>query len=51
MGNSLDQITLCTYSTGGEMVREVLEDWLRFLGGRPHRVIFAVSPGAGAADL
>ncbi|AFZ04659.1 hypothetical protein Osc7112_0011 [Oscillatoria nigro-viridis PCC 7112] len=26
------------------MVREVLEDWLSFLGGRPKQVIFAVSP-------
>ncbi len=26
------------------MVREVLDDWLRFLGGRPNQVIFAVSP-------
>ena len=39
----LTQITLCTYSTGSEMVREVLDDWLEFLGGRPKRVIFAVS--------
>jgi len=26
------------------MVREVLHDWLQFLGGRPNQVIFAVSP-------
>ena len=43
MGNILDQVSLCTYSTGQSMVREVLDDWLQFLGGRPKRVIFAVS--------
>jgi hypothetical protein len=26
------------------MVREVLMDWIAFLGGKPHQVIFAVSP-------
>jgi hypothetical protein len=26
------------------MVREVLEDWFTFLGGKPKQVIFAVSP-------
>ena len=40
----LDNISLCTYSTGTLMVREVLEDWLHFIGGRPNQVIFAVSP-------
>ena len=44
--NSLvfNQLTLCTYSTGSNMVREVLEDWLSFLGGRPARTIVAASP-------
>ena len=27
-----DKISLCTYSSGKVMVREVLEDWLQFLG-------------------
>lgn len=47
MGNILDQVSLCTYSTGPSMVREVLDDWLQFLGGRPRRVIFAVSSFTG----
>jgi len=44
MDSYLDRISLCTFSTGGSMVREVLDDWFRFLGGRPRRVIFAVTP-------
>ncbi|MEG4322877.1 MULTISPECIES: hypothetical protein [unclassified Microcoleus] len=40
----LNNLTLCTFSTGRIMVREVLEDWLSFLGGKPKKVIFAVSP-------
>ncbi|MGO8898476.1 MAG: hypothetical protein ACLQU5_09015 [Isosphaeraceae bacterium] len=44
MSKFLDQVSMCTYSTGQTMVREVLDDWLRFLGGRPNQVIFAVSP-------
>jgi hypothetical protein len=44
MSGILDQITLCTYNTGADMVREVLGDWLSFVGGRPRRVIVAVSP-------
>lgn len=44
MNKFLDQISLCTFSTGQAMVREVLDDWLQFLGGRPNQVIFAVSP-------
>lgn len=51
MGNILDDISLCTYSTGESMVREVLDDWLQFLGGRPNRVIFAVSPSSGAPPV
>ena len=46
MGNILDQVSLCTYSTGHSMVREVLDDWVQFLGGRPNQVIFAVSSSA-----
>ena len=42
--NILNELTLCTYSTGSIMVREVLEDWLVFLGGRPKEIIFTVSP-------
>jgi hypothetical protein len=37
----LNNITLCTFSTGHTMVREVLEDWFDFLGGKPGQVIFA----------
>jgi hypothetical protein len=51
MGDVLDQLSLCTYSTGRTMVREVLDDWLQFLGGRPRRVIFAVSPLTGAPPV
>ena len=47
MSKALDQISLCTFSTGQSMVREVLDDWLNFLGGRPNQVIFAVSPKIG----
>ena len=47
MDNKLDTISLCTYSNGKVMVREVLEDWLQFLGGRPKQVIFAISPASG----
>ena len=47
MNKFLDQISMCTYSTGQTMVREVLDDWLRFLGSRPNQVIFAVSPRIG----
>ncbi|MEG4518175.1 MULTISPECIES: hypothetical protein [unclassified Microcoleus] len=39
-----NNLTFCTFSTSQIMVREVLEDWLSFLGGRPKQVIFAVSP-------
>jgi hypothetical protein len=51
MGDPLDQISLCTYSTGQSMVREVLGDWLQFLGGRPGRILFAVSPSTGAPPV
>jgi hypothetical protein len=47
----LDRISLCTYSTGNIMVREVLEDWLQFLGGRPNQIIFTVSPATGAPPI
>ena len=47
----LDQISMCTFSTGQTMVREVLEDWLRFLGGRPNQVLFAVSPVIGPPQV
>ena len=47
MTSILEQISLCTFSTGRTMVREVLGDWLHFLGGRPNQVIFAVSPRTG----
>ncbi len=40
----LNELTLCTFSTGSTMVREVLEDWLVFLGGRPKQIIFTISP-------
>ena len=40
----LDQMSMCTFSTAQTIVREVLDDWLHFLGGRPNQVIFAVSP-------
>ncbi len=47
----LDQISICTYSTGQSMVREVLGDWLHFVGGRPNHVLFAVSPRIGAPPV
>jgi hypothetical protein len=47
----LDRISLCTYSTSDVMVREVLEDWLQFLGGRPNRIIFTVSPATGTPPI
>lgn len=43
MTSPLDQITLCTYSTGSTMVREVLEDWIQFLCGKPKKTVFVVS--------
>jgi hypothetical protein len=46
-----DRISLATYSCGKDMVREVLEDWLHFLGGRPNQVIFTVSPATGAPPI
>ena len=46
LGNILDQVSLCTYSTGQSMVREVLDDWFQFLGGHLERVIFTVSSSA-----
>jgi hypothetical protein len=33
------------------MVREGLDDWLQFLGGRPRRIVFAVSPSTGTPPL
>jgi hypothetical protein len=39
----LNDITLCTFSTSHDMVREVLENWLTFLGGRPKQIICSVS--------
>jgi hypothetical protein len=39
-----NDLTFCTFSTSKTLVREVLEDWLSFLGGRPNKIIFAVSP-------
>jgi len=51
MSKVLDQISLCTFSTGQSMVREVLDDWLHFLGGRPNQVIFAVSPRIGPPQV
>ncbi len=44
MSKIFDNLTLCTFSSGRTMVREVLEDWLHFLGGRPKHVLFAVTP-------
>jgi len=41
--DSLEELTLCTYSSGTTMVREVLGDWFSFLGGKPRVVIFSVS--------
>jgi hypothetical protein len=40
----LSNLAFCTFSTSRIMVREVLEDWFTFLGGKPKQVIFAVSP-------
>jgi hypothetical protein len=51
MGGVLDKISLCTYSSGQTMVREVLGDWLHFLGGRPNQVIFAVSSVTGLPSI
>jgi hypothetical protein len=51
MDDILEHLSLCTYSTGHTMVREVLGDWLDFLGGRPKQVIFAVSPSTGAPPV
>ncbi len=31
MSKILEQISLCTFSTGRTLVREVLGDWLHFL--------------------
>jgi hypothetical protein len=47
----LEQLNLVTFSTGAEMVREVLDDWEEFLGGRPRGVRFAVSPAFGAPSI
>ena len=47
MNKVLDSISLCTFSTGGSLVREVLGDWLSFLGGRPAQVLFAITPPSG----
>ncbi len=47
----LEGISLCTYSTGKDMVREVLDDWLQFLGGQPKETIFAISPTVGAPAI
>jgi hypothetical protein len=47
----LKAVSLCTYSSGSVMVREVLDDWLQFLGGRPRQIIFAVSPVIGAPAI
>lgn len=47
--STLDKLAFCTYSTGSIMVREVLEDWLSFLGGRPKQIVFAVSPSDNPA--
>jgi hypothetical protein len=38
----LSNLAFCTFSTSRIMVREVLEDWFTFLGGKPKQVIFAV---------
>ncbi|MEG4856327.1 hypothetical protein QUB75_02980 [Microcoleus sp. K1-B6] len=46
-----NNLTFCTFSTSQIMVREVLEDWLSFLGGRPKQVIFAVSPADKPAPI
>ena len=51
MADILDEVSLCTYSTGQTMVREVLDDWLQFVGGRPNQIIFAVSPSSGAPPI
>lgn len=47
----LRDLTLCTYSTGTVMVREVLEDWFEFLGGQPAGVVFAVTPAANPPSV
>ena len=49
--STLDKLAFCTYSTGSIMVREVLEDWLSFLGGRPKQIVFAVSPSDNPAPI
>jgi hypothetical protein len=51
MSQVLDKLSLCTYSSGDKMVREVLGDWLQFLGGRPSQVIFVVSPAIGVPPV
>ncbi len=51
MSEILSELSLCTYSTGDNMVREVLSDWLTFLGERPSQVIFAVSPATGPPSI
>jgi hypothetical protein len=48
---TLENFAFCTYSTGSIMVREVLEDWLSFLGGRPKQIVFAVSPSDNPAPI
>lgn len=40
----LEDLALCTFSTGTTLVREVLGDWVSFLGGRPRQVVFSVAP-------
>lgn len=47
----LSDITFCTYSTGDLLVREVLGDWIKFLGGKPKQVIFSVSPAANPPPI
>lgn len=39
-----NDLTVCTFSTGKIMVREVLNDWLFFIGNQPRELIFSVSP-------
>lgn len=47
MDDILSRLALCTFSTGPTMVREVLGDWIEFVGGRPREVIFAVAERDG----
>jgi hypothetical protein len=46
-GSISNELTLITYSTGTILVREVLGDWLSFLGERPKDIVVAVSPATG----